>query len=156
MSARRAGGEANETHSMNPDGLPGGLPLRLSMDDAEPLYRQVEEQLRDLIVSGRLASGTPLPSVRALARDLSCSVITTRRAYQDLTNDGLIRTRQGLGAVVADVGTEERAQQRRQAVFAALREAVETGRQMGCSHLEIEEIFTSVVTETKRRESGES
>lgn len=136
------------------EGLQARLPLHLSMDDAEPLYRQVEEQLRDLIVSGRLSAGTRLPSVRTLARDLACSVITTRRAYQDLTNDGLIRTRQGLGAVVADVGTEEREQQRRQAVFAELRAAIETGRQMGCSYAEIEEIFASVTDGAKRREGG--
>lgn len=131
------------------DGQQARLPLRLSMDDAEPLYRQVEEQLRDLIVSGRLAPGTHLPSVRALARELACSVITTRRAYQDLTSEGLIRTRQGMGAVVADVGAKQRETHRRRVVFAALREGVETGWQMGCSRSELEEIFAAAVDETQ-------
>lgn len=133
---------------------PAGLPIRLSMDDMEPMYRQVEDQLRDLILRGGLPAGSRLPSVRSLAHDLSCSVITTRRAYQDLMYEGLIRTRQGLGAVVADVGVDERRRHRRAAVGAALREAVETGRQMGCSRAELEEIFAAVVHEAGGPGSG--
>ena len=140
---------------MSEDGQQARLPLQLSMDDAEPLYRQVEEQLRDLIVSGRLPSGTRLPSVRALARELACSVITTRRAYQDLTNEGLIRTRQGLGAVVADVGDEQRTQQRREAVYTALREAVTTGLQRGSDRAEIEELFAAAMNDTQERDGRE-
>lgn len=121
------------------------LPIRVSMDDMDPMYRQVEDQLRDLILRGGLAPGSRLPSVRSLAHDLSCSVITTRRAYHDLMQEGLIRTHQGLGAVVADVGTDERRRHRRTAVRAALWEAVDTGRQMGCSPAEIEEIFASII-----------
>lgn len=146
--------DANTGESVSRDGQQEArLPLRLSMDDAEPLYRQVEEQLRDLIVSGRLPAGTRLPSVRALARELACSVITTRRAYQDLTHEGLIRTRQGMGAVVADVGDRQREQHRRDVVFAAIRDAVETGRHMGCSQGELEEIFASVVRDVPSQDS---
>ncbi len=130
-----------------PDGTRASLPIRLSLDDAEPMYRQVEEQMRDLVLSGRLAAGTRLPSVRTLAQELACSVITTRRAYQDLTTEGLIRTRQGLGAVVADVDTAERERHRREVVVAALRQALETGRQLGCSRAELEDMFASVMDE---------
>lgn len=126
-------------------GITGALPVRLSVESVEPLYRQLEEQLRDLVVSGRLRPGDQLPSVRALARELECSVITTRRAYQDLAHEGLIHTRQGLGAVVADIGTEERDMHRRKIVATALTDAVETGRQMGCSRAELESIFASVM-----------
>jgi GntR family transcriptional regulator len=60
------------------------IPLRLSMDDPQPMYAQIESQLRDFILAGQLPPGTRLPSVRALAGYLACSVITTRRAYEDL------------------------------------------------------------------------
>lgn len=131
------------------DGGYARLPLQLSMEDAQPLYRQATDQLRDLILSGRLPAGTSLPSVRALARELACSVITTRRAYQDLAQEGLIRTRQGLGAVVADVGPERRVQQRRDVASAALREAVGTARQLGCSDAELEELFTAALRDVQ-------
>lgn len=130
------------------------LPIQLSVEDAEPLYRQVEQQLRDLVLSGRLPPGFQLPSVRGLARELSCSVITTRRAYEELTREGLIRTRQGMGAVVANVDAGDRRKHRHDAVYTAVREAVETGRHMGCSRSELEEIFRSVIDEALTRESG--
>jgi GntR family transcriptional regulator len=107
------------------------IPLHLSMDDPEPMYRQIEAQLRDFILSGQLQPGTRLPSMRALASDLSCSVITTRRAYEDLESEGFIRTRQGMGSVVADIPEEKMSAHRREAVDAAFREAVRAGRRAG-------------------------
>ena len=123
------------------------LPIRISMDDPEPMYRQIEEQLRDLILRGQLPAGTPLPSIRALTRDLACSVITTRRAYQDLENEGLIRTRQGMGTVVAELGEEKKENFRREAVFEAFGQAIETGRRVSCADGELREIFDAVLRE---------
>lgn len=135
----------------------GRLPVRISMEDPEPMYRQIEGQLRKLILGGHLPPGTRLPPVRALAQDLSCSVITTRRAYQDLEAEGLVRTRQGLGTVVAEIGEEERARHRRSAVLAAFREAVENGLRAGCSPGELYEIFEQAVRQqTKRRDEDEA
>ena len=82
------------------------LPLYLSMDNPEPMYAQIESQLRDLILEDVLPPGTKLPSIRALARDLPCSVITTRRAYEDLEREGFILTRVGRGTVVAHIPEE--------------------------------------------------
>jgi GntR family transcriptional regulator len=121
------------------------LPIRISLDDPEPMYRQIEAQLRDLIVSGKLPTGTALPSVRGLARELSCSVITTRRAYQDLEGEGLVRTRQGMGTVVADLGDKEKERYRRESVLAAFAEAVEAGRRAGYGPEELEGIFTEAM-----------
>ena len=53
------------------------IPIQISPDHPEPIYRQITTQLRELIVSGQLAPGSPLPSIRSLAQSLSCSVITT-------------------------------------------------------------------------------
>jgi GntR family transcriptional regulator len=111
------------------------------MDDPEPMYRQIESQLRDFILSGQLPPGTRLPSVRALATDLSCSVITTRRAYQDLEGEGFIHTRQGMGTVVAEIPEEKLAAHRREPVDAAFREAVRAGRRAGFTEEELREIL---------------
>lgn len=117
------------------------IPIHLSMDDPEPMYRQIESQLRDFILGGQLEPGTKLPSVRALAKDLACSVITTRRAYQDLEGEGFIRTRQGMGTVVARIEEERMSRHRREPVEAAFREAVRSGRRSGFGEDELAEIF---------------
>jgi GntR family transcriptional regulator len=125
------------------------IPVHLSMDDPEPMYRQIESQLRDFILSGQLPPGTKLPSVRTLAKDLSCSVITTRRAYQDLEGEGFIRTRQGMGTLVAQIPEEKLAAYRREAVDGAFREAVRAGRRAGLTEEELREILE----ETLQREA---
>ena len=117
------------------------IPIHLSMDDPEPMYRQIESQLRDFILGGQLEPGTKLPSVRALARDLSCSVITTRRAYQDLEGEGFIHTRQGMGTLVAQIPEEEMSTHRREAVDGAFREAVRAGRRAGLTEEELRDIL---------------
>jgi GntR family transcriptional regulator len=121
------------------------IPVHLSMDDPEPMYRQIESQLRDFILGGQLPPGTKLPSVRALAKDLSCSVITTRRAYQDLEVEGFIRTRQGMGTLVAHIPEEKLSVYRREAVDGAFREAFRAGRRAGLTEEELREIFEATL-----------
>lgn len=123
------------------------IPVYLSMDNPEPMYRQIESQLKDFILSGVIPPGTRLPSVRALAFDLPCSVITTRRAYQDLEAEGFVRTRQGMGTVVAEMPEEKMAAHRREAVEAAFREAIETGRRAGLREEELRELFEEALQE---------
>lgn len=123
------------------------IPLRLSMDDPDPMYAQIWSQLRDFILSGELPEGTKLPSVRGLAAELSCSVITTRRAYQDLEQGGLIRTRQGMGTVVAPIPEADRQAYRREPVAGALREAIRAGRRAGFSDEELRGMFREALQE---------
>ena len=117
------------------------IPLRLSMDDPQPMYAQIESQLRDFILAGQLPPGTRLPSVRTLAGDLACSVVTTRRAYEDLEREGFIRTRQGMGSVVAEIPEERMSAHRREPVEAAFREAVRAGRRAGLTEEELRHII---------------
>ena len=124
------------------------VPLHLSLDDPEPMYRQIESQLRNFILGGQLEPGTRLPSMRALAKDLSCSVITTRRAYEDLEGEGFIWTRQGMGTLVAEMPEEKMAAHRREAVDGAFREAVRAGRRAGLTHEELR----GILEETLQRE----
>lgn len=128
------------------------IPLHLSMDDPQPMYRQIESQLRDFILGGQLKPGTKLPSVRALAKDLSCSVITTRRAYQDLEGEGFIRTRQGMGTLVAQIPEEKMSAHRREPVDAAFKEAVRAGRRAGFTEKVLRDIFEDILEETLQRE----
>ena len=95
-----------------------------------------------------LKPGTKLPTIRALASELSCSVITTQRAYRDLEDEGLILTRQGRGTVVAQIPEEKMSASRREAVEAAFGEAVRTGRRAGLT----EEELRDVLDETLQRD----
>ena len=78
----------------------------LSNTSGVPLYEQVKQQVRTAILAGELAEGEALPSVRALARDLQISVITTTRAYADLAAEGFIVNVPGKGAFVLGVDSD--------------------------------------------------
>ncbi|AKI97979.1 GntR family transcriptional regulator [Kosmotoga pacifica] len=78
----------------------------ISSTNPDPFYKQIKDQIKREIISGRLKPNTRLPSVRALAKELNVSVITTKRAYADLEKEGLITTHQGQGTYVAEVNTE--------------------------------------------------
>jgi GntR family transcriptional regulator len=129
------------------------MSIQVNEYSAEPLYHQIEVQLRALIVSGRLGEGTMLPSIREMAQHLKCSVITIRRVYQDLEAEGLLVTRQGTGTFVAKVDPEERSRHRLETVVAAMREAVEAGMRVQCSDEELRELFEKVLREAKENRS---
>lgn len=68
-----------------------------------PLFEQIREQVKDAIYAGKLAEGDALPSIRQLAKDLNVSVITTKRAYEDLEREGFVVTAIGKGTFVGSV-----------------------------------------------------
>jgi GntR family transcriptional regulator len=70
------------------------------------IYEQIVNQLKSAIVTGELTAGEALPSIRALAADLSVSVITTKRAYEELEKEGLIRSVAGKGFYVCEYNTD--------------------------------------------------
>jgi GntR family transcriptional regulator len=100
---------------------------------AEPgtLYQQIVQGLTREVSEGRLPPGSPLPSFRSLAEELMVSVITVKRAYEELERDGIIYRRQGLGTFVAnaavDRSREAKTQRARELLREALREATEAG-----------------------------
>jgi GntR family transcriptional regulator len=76
--------------------------LHISQTDARPMYLQIMEQIRQRIAVGDWAPGKELPSIRTLAVSLRVSVITVKRAYEELESEGVIVTRHGKGSFVAD------------------------------------------------------
>jgi GntR family transcriptional regulator len=95
------------------------------------LYQQIVDGLKREVSEGRLAPGTALPSFRGLAEDLLVSVITVKRAYEELEREGIIYRRQGLGTFVSDAAGERsrdaKKERARQLLVEALREATEAG-----------------------------
>ena len=82
------------------------MEIYLSNAGQEPIYAQITRQIKQQILSGQLRAGEPLPSIRLLAKDLRISVITTKRAYDELENEGFIYTLPGKGCFVAERSTE--------------------------------------------------
>lgn len=72
----------------------------------KPIYMQITEQIKEMIMTGELLPGDSLPSMRSLAKDLRISVITTKRAYGDLEREGFIEMVVGVGTFVADKNIE--------------------------------------------------
>ena len=77
------------------------MDIIISNTGGQPIYEQICRQIKGAIAAGKLKPGEPLPSIRALARDLRISVITTKRAYEELERDGFICTQAGKGSFVA-------------------------------------------------------
>lgn len=78
------------------------MSVTLSQSSGVPFYRQVEAQIADHVRTGVLAPGAPLPSVRQLAAELLVSVITVKKAYEELEHQGLVVSQQGRGTFVAE------------------------------------------------------
>ena len=102
-----------------------------------PIYEQIEEQLRAQILDGAMPEGEQLPSIRALARDLKISVITTTRVYNDLCEEGFIVSVAGKGYFVAKRNNELLRERMLSAMETALETAVEKGRGAGLTDNEI-------------------
>lgn len=82
------------------------LDLIFSTHSSVPLYEQLETKLKAAILKGELKQGALLPSIRAMARDLQISIITVKRAYDDLESEGFLETTPGKGTYVAVRNTE--------------------------------------------------
>ena len=106
--------------------------INISQTDARPMYLQILEQIRARVAAGDWPAGKELPSIRALAAALNVSVITIKRAYLDLENEGVIVTRHGKGSFVADVNGLA-GELREARLDEHLAEAADLARQLGLS-----------------------
>lgn len=102
-----------------------------------PIYDQITRQIKGHILSGTLAEGEALPSMRALARDLRISVITTKRAYEELEREGFITTVPGKGCFVAARNLELVREDARRRVEDHLTQALDVARSAGISAAEV-------------------
>ena len=104
-----------------------------------PIYDQITRQIKGYILSGTLAEGESLPSMRVLARDLRISVITTKRAYEELEREGFITTVPGKGCFVAPRNLELVREDARRRVEEHLTHALDAARAGGITPAEVKE-----------------
>ncbi|MBU9728842.1 GntR family transcriptional regulator [Diplocloster modestus] len=109
----------------------------ISNSSGKPIYEQITSQIKNMIVAGELKPGEALPSMRLLAKELRISVITTKRAYEDLERDGYIYSVVGKGSFVADANMELVKEEHLRRIEENLQNAVEAAR---ISHIELQEL----------------
>ena len=114
----------------------------------QPIYEQIYSQLKAQIIAGTLTPGEALPSIRALAKDLRISVITTKRAYDELEAEGLIDTVAGKGCFVAQRNLDAIREQQLREMEAHLRQAAEKAKSCGVSPEGLHETLRMILEET--------
>ena len=107
------------------------MKLIISSVSGEPIYEQIKTQIRSAVLSGELAAGEALPSLRKLAKELRISVLTVTRAYNELADEGVVRNIQGKGTFVMDRGNELMKRQLETRVRASLVEAATAAKAAG-------------------------
>jgi GntR family transcriptional regulator len=109
----------------------------------EPLYRQVMRQLRERIVSGQLARGERLPSVRELSAEAGLNPLTVAKAYQFLEREGFVQTRRGHGTFVAESAPSLSAAARREQLEPALRQLVAEALHLGLTEEQLQKLVSA-------------
>ena len=123
------------------------MDIIISNSSGQPIYEQICRQVKGAIAAGKLKPGEPLPSIRALARDLRISVITTKRAYEELERDGFICTQAGKGSFVAAQDAELARESNLREIEEHLQAAVELGRQIELPAEELQHILQVLIEE---------
>jgi len=131
-----------------------GPPRKLTLPPisaAEPgtLYQQIVEGLKREVSEGRLAAGSALPSFRSLAEDLLVSVITVKRAYEELERDGIIYRRQGLGTFVSRAAVDRSREAKTDRARELLREALREATEAGLTDKDVVHLLQSIVYEER-------
>ena len=117
------------------------MELIIRNTDNQPIYEQICRQIKAQIIAGQLPPGEPLPSIRALAKDLKISVITTKRAYDELEKDGYINTVAGKGCYVAPKDMELVRELHLREIEECVRRILSLAAPLGLSRDDILEIF---------------
>ena len=126
------------------------MDIVVSNASADPIYAQIVRQIKAQVVRGSLAPGAPLPSIRSLARDLQISVITTKRAYDELQREGFIDSVGGKGTFVAKQNGELLRKMRLRVVEEKLADALQEARGVGLSKAEIDQMIDLLYVEDGR------
>ncbi len=121
--------------------------ILISNSSEKPIYEQITSQIKQMIITGDLEAGVLLPSMRMLAKELRISVITTKRAYEDLERDGFIYTVIGKGSFVAEKNMEFVREEQLRIVEEYLGKAVEGAKAGGISLEEIQDIIKMIYEE---------
>ena len=123
------------------------MDLFISNTIGVPIYAQITRQIKEKILSGELTQGEALPSIRLLAKELRISVITPKRAYEDLEKEGFIYTQQGRGSFVAAQNPELLREETLRRVEQYLQKALDEAAQGGVTGDEVRTLLHLLMEE---------
>ena len=123
------------------------MDIIISNSGGVPIYEQITRQMKGLILRGDLREGEALPSMRLLAKDLRISVITTKRAYEELERDGYLYTVAGKGCYVAPKDTELVREQHLREIESHMRQIHGLAAPLGLTEAELLDMYHAVTEE---------
>jgi GntR family transcriptional regulator len=125
------------------------LDIIISNSSNVPIYDQICKSIKDMIISGKLESGEALPSIRSLAKDLRISVITTKRAYDELEREGYIDTIPGKGCFVATRGVELLREENLMRIEEHMQEVARLAVSINLTNEDLMEMFRTLLSEAE-------
>lgn len=126
-----------------------GIDIIITNTGEIPIYQQIVDQIKGSILRGELEANQPLPSIRLLAKELAISVITTKRAYEELEKEGLIYTIPGKGSFVSGIDEGLLSESKIKSVEEKVREVVAAAELLGIGKSELKAIIDRVLEDEK-------
>ncbi|WP_100399049.1 GntR family transcriptional regulator [Bacillus sp. FJAT-44742] len=117
------------------------MQIIISNSSKEPIYEQITNQIKSSILSGEIQEGEAIPSMRQLAKDLQISVITTKRAYEELEKEGFIYSIVGKGSFVAEQNLEIIREKKLKVIEEQLTAVITNSREIGLSLDELHQLL---------------
>ena len=123
------------------------MEIIISSNTSKPIYEQITSQVKAMIMNGKLQTGNPIPSMRALAKSLHVSVITVQRAYEELQRDGFIETTVGRGSFISAQNKDFYQEEQQKKAEAYLQKATDIGKTSNISLEKLIELLAMFYTE---------
>lgn len=130
----------------------GAMKIVIINGSSVPLYQQIKDAVKENIMEGRLKEDQQLPSVRELSKELKVSILTVKKAYDELEEEGFIVIRQGLGSFVASNNEELKKEEKQKDLEANLMEACKLARLLDLSKEDLMELTDFIYEEVKNGE----
>ena len=113
------------------------MKIIISNTSDSPLYQQIEDQIKDAILKGDLVEGDPLPSIRGFANDLKVSVLTIRRVYEELEQEGFVTSQVGIGTFVSASNIDLLRDSKRRIVEQKMQDMIQTAKSLNITKEEL-------------------
>lgn len=123
------------------------MKIIINHSSMQPIYEQVVDQIKALIIDGTLKEQEPLPSVRVLSRELRISALTVKKAYDCLEEEGFVITVHGKGSFIANANQGLLMEERKKEVETDLEQVLRKGRSYGLTDEELRELFDIIMEE---------
>ena len=123
------------------------MKIVISNTSDAPLYQQIKEQIVDAILKGELEEGDILPSIRTFANDLKVSILTIRRVYDDLEQEGFVNRQVGIGTFVSTSNVELLRDSKRRIVEQKMQDMIQTAKSLGITQQELNDMMSILFEE---------